>query len=201
MGWTVGSARYFKNGKVDRKAECDALCTDTVFRVEKSAMVGAVYYAAIRRIGKYVDGELEMIPTEKQDVSAVVILTSTGKEAYGYFTGYTFGYKDMSEDMHPYYYDCPISILNLLTETESENAKEWRRRCKERHEEKKKAKKNPDSLENLPVGSIIECNGERLKKMLPAYQFKRNWWLCIGKRGYMSPSYIKSTGYTVISRG
>ena len=49
MGWTVGSARYFKNGKVDRKAECDALCTDTVFRVEKSAMVGAVYYAAIRR--------------------------------------------------------------------------------------------------------------------------------------------------------
>ena len=30
--------------------------------------------------------------------------------------------------MHPYQYNCPISILNLLPETDSEYAKEWRRK-------------------------------------------------------------------------
>jgi hypothetical protein len=38
----------------------------------------------------------------------------------------SWGYKDMSEDMHPYYYDCPVSYLDEADEPTSESAKEWR---------------------------------------------------------------------------
>jgi len=42
---------------------------------------------------------------------------------------YNFGYKDMDENMGPYFYNCPKRILELLTPTTSKYAKEWRRRC------------------------------------------------------------------------
>lgn len=42
---------------------------------------------------------------------------------------FNFGWKTVSEDMGPYQQDCPEKILNLLTPTESECAKEWRARC------------------------------------------------------------------------
>lgn len=42
---------------------------------------------------------------------------------------YNFGYKDMDETMHPYEFDCPERILNLLTETDKPGAVEWRGEC------------------------------------------------------------------------
>lgn len=42
---------------------------------------------------------------------------------------FNFQYKVMDETMLPYYYDCPESILNLLTETTNENANVWRASC------------------------------------------------------------------------
>jgi len=61
MGWTYQHATYYKNGKIDRKAECDAYFTESNagwYKVEKSALVGKVYYAAIRRLR----GFLENLP-------------------------------------------------------------------------------------------------------------------------------------------
>ncbi|MDN5375448.1 MAG: hypothetical protein PWQ39_488 [Thermacetogenium sp.] len=43
--------------------------------------------------------------------------------------------------MGPYCYDCPERILKLLTPTENEWANEWRRKCWERIEAKKKRPK------------------------------------------------------------
>jgi len=40
-----------------------------------------------------------------------------------------FGYKDMSEDMGPGYYNCPERILKLLTPTDNPTALEWREEC------------------------------------------------------------------------
>ncbi len=42
---------------------------------------------------------------------------------------YDFGYKDMDEDMGPCEDKCPEKILKLLTPTDSEYAKAWRKRC------------------------------------------------------------------------
>lgn len=40
--------------------------------------------------------------------------------------------KVMDESMHPYYYDCPKRILNLLSPTDNKNALDWRNKCWER---------------------------------------------------------------------
>lgn len=59
-------------------------------------------------------------------VSAIVCRTSRSR---GY---YNFSYKNMHENEHPYFYDCPKSILDLLTPTENEAANRWRELCHER---------------------------------------------------------------------
>ena len=139
MGWTSYNATYYKNGKVDRKAEIDAMWNnDSSHRYEvlKSRMVGSTYYGAIK------------VTPENEDpfVFAAVWLTSTNMKDY-----YNFAYKDMDESVGPYYYDCPANILKLLSPTESERANEWRSKCWE----KINKKKDPNSLNKLPVGSVI----------------------------------------------
>lgn len=140
MGWTWGNAQYYKNGKVDRKAECDDLYTceynGAVSRVLKSAMVGAVYYAAV-----------ETVRDENRTVWAAVCLTSTDKGE--------FGYKDMDETCGPSDCKCPPSILKLLTETESEWANEWRKKCWEY------ANKEKVNFAKFPVGTVVSFISKR----------------------------------------
>lgn len=157
MGWTGYRAKYYKNGKVDRKAECDAYFMEGLNRgyydVLKSSMVGSVYYAAVKPLKRYGDkdenGERVIvdIPTNEQQVFGVVFLTSTDSKNY-----FNFSYKDMDETVGPCYYDCPKGILDLLTPTDSEWANNWRAKCREQLEKKK----NPNSLSKLPVGTIIQ---------------------------------------------
>lgn len=137
MGWTGIHADFYKNGKVDRKAEMDYRWTQeesedyAQLRVLKSSMVGSVYYAAV-----------EVSENEKMvQVFGVTGLTSVDNNDY-----YNFSYKDIDETMGPYSYDCPIGILNLLTDTDNENALEWRKECRKRHEEKKRKQKIRNSL-------------------------------------------------------
>ena len=46
---------------------------------------------------------------------------------------YNIYYKDMDESMHPYYYRAPAKVLDLLDDYEglSEDAKEWRKGCRQ----------------------------------------------------------------------
>ena len=143
MGWTWYYATEWKNGKIDRKRECEKQFeyANSPYKVLKSSMVGATWYAAI----------------QKDDiVFAAVFSTSTN--------GWDFGYKDMDETCGPYYYDCPLSILKLLTPTENNNANNWRELCKLNIEKKKKQVK----LSSLEVGTIIEaecpCDTSACKK-------------------------------------
>lgn len=71
-------------------------------------------------------------PSGGKEVFAVVCLLSYRPNDY-----YNIGYKDMSEDMHPYYYNCPERILKLLTPTDNEQSNEWRRKCWERIQARK----------------------------------------------------------------
>ena len=135
MGWTTYRAtKYKRNGAVDRKAELDnGYRWGDKYEVLKSAMVGSTYYAAV----KY---------KETGAVFAAVFLTATyGKEYHN------FGYKDMDETCGPGEAKCPIGILALLTETESEWANQWREKCRKYHTDKK----SPTSFANLPLGTKV----------------------------------------------
>lgn len=175
MGWTSYQATHYKNnGTIDRKKELDY----ELFRFEhegghrlvKSSMVGATYYAAVKHPRGHVYG--------------LVVLTQVDNRIGELF------YKDMSEDMLPGYYDCPVSILKLLSPTDNECALEWRAKCAEQAA----AKKSPTALNNLPIGAKISftLHGEKVEavKYPPAYQFKRAFWCIPAMNKYIKAKYI-----------
>lgn len=185
MGWTSYRAIHYKNGTVDRKAECDSYfdyMKNSCYRLKKSALVGSTYYAAVAVVKDY-DNDLQEIPEDQQRVIGIVILTSVDMK-----DDYNFSYKLVSEDMGPVQYDCPESILKLLSPAESNTILQWRSKC-HKHTEARK------TLNRLSVGSVIEFidrNGatKRYTKSAPAFQFKRNFWYNPEKNCYIPVHYI-----------
>lgn len=56
-------------------------------------------------------------------------------------------YKEMGETVHPYYYDCPKTLLDkieALYPPFNDNAKAWRAKCRENHAKKKAQLKDGD---------------------------------------------------------
>lgn len=99
----------------------------------------------------------------------VPLLTQVNNRDY-----FNFSYKLIDESMGPAQDECPVGILRLLDDTDSEYGADWRNRCMENH----KKRKNPTALHNLPVGARISYTEEDgssvvLEKHRPAYQFKR----------------------------
>lgn len=191
MGWTEYRATKWKKGKIDRKAECDAYFMEGLnrghFEVLKSTMHGGVYYAAVRNltkcVGKDENGKYKYESIENGDVFGVVFLTSIRDKYY-------FAYKDMDESEIPYCYDCPESILKLLSDTDNKNALEWRRLCRENRKEKKE-----HSLSALAIGTKIlwiRPDGTKIKlyKHEPGYQFKRPFWMMCDSRNYIQKRRI-----------
>lgn len=186
MGWTYEHAKYYTAaGRVDIKAECDAMLNfrdaDRVSTVLRSSVVGGTYYAAVMFTR---DGETK--------VYAAVTLTHIDSKNY-----FNFGHKELDEFCGPCECKCPLAILSLLSDTDSEWALEWRARVRAYHAEKR-AK---PSLSALPVGTVIEAviggSPVRLIKQAPAYQFKRAWWRVDGKNTYMKRNLIQE--YKVLS--
>lgn len=183
MGWTFYDAWTDLHGKVDRKYECDRLCTwdneDTSGRVLKSTMRGSVYYGAYEWTNK---------KTNEVKNIGIVILTSSDKAH-----GFNFGYKDMTESMGPGYYDCPKSIIDLLSPTENEYAIEWRKKCIENAENKKKS-----WLKKVAIGEKIiftRHDGKELVlvKHAPAYQFKTWFWYNPESGHYIKKNQVNET--------
>lgn len=199
MGWTGQVATHYKKGRIDRKAECDGYFMEGLnaghYEVLKSTMIGSVYYAAVqnkrRYAGRDADNNPIYEPIENAPIWAAVFLTRTES---GWFY-----YKDMDETVGPCECDCPAAILNLLSETDSEWAIEWRERCRKSIE----AKKNPNALKNLPVGSVIRFTnwkGEQIEllKHPAAYQFKRPFWYREETNTYTPAKHIPDN-YEVVS--
>lgn len=134
-------------------------------KVLKCSVIGSTYYAAIQ------------IVKTGNVCGAVCLLRYSNK------TG-MFAYKDMDETEGPCYYDCPKSIINLLSPTTSEWANEWRKKC---------LNKQPSiasQLNKLPIGTIIEVDGEKLIKQPACYQFKKPFWEYVNKWCYMPKNRI-----------
>ena len=170
MGWTYYCANYWKKGKIDRKRECDEMFSNEHYEVVKSQMVGTTYYGAIQHLDKGI-------------VFGVVCLTKVD--------GNDFGYKDMDDTMGPYAYDCPRSILDLLSPTDNECANNWRQQCYANLERKK------NSLAKLPIGS-------RIKVKMPydtTYFHKGDEVVLIKmKRGYRSTYWVVQNGCCYFNR-
>lgn len=205
MGWTSYHVEpTYKKGKpfIDRKAECDGLfCSDAIswetnavvgkYEVLKSSMVGSTYYAAVKKTIFATETEPESVK-----VFAAVVLTAVDNKDY-----YNFAYKDMDETVGPGEDNCPKGILDLLTPTDYEYAKEWRKRCYENL----KKKHDPNALGNLPVGSMIKYKRwdgveVTLYKHPAAYQFKRPFWMLENGNGYIAVKHIPSN-YVVVKKG
>lgn len=210
MGWTSYHANYYKKGTVDRKRECDAYFMEGLneghYSVLKSAMVGSTYYAAVKEMVKYVGRDENNEPIyepHEGKIFGVVFLTSTDMKDY-----FNFSYKDMDETCGPYESDCPKGILDLLSPTENEFALQWRTRCYENLAKKK----NKDSLNKLPVGSVIKVTmpfdtrffyeGDEIK-----LEKRENWG---SNRTYWGTTGIKFTAglmkqldgyYEIVKRG
>lgn len=213
MGWTSYHATHYKNGKVDRKAECDAYFMEDLNRgfydVLKSSMVGSTYYAAVKPLKKYKNidtKEIVDIPKEEQRVFGVVFLTSVDNKDY-----FNFAYKDMDETCGPGQCDCPKSILNLLSPTESKWANEWRQACYENLAKKK----NPNALNKLPVDTVIKVimpwdtnyfkKGQEVKlQKCKRWGSNRTDWLVVGLSSIRFPtSMMKQLEdcYEIVKRG
>lgn len=153
MGWTVNyNPTEFKNGKIDKKAQMTKeLEHYGSTKVLACAMKGNVYYAACASVRK------------PEEVWAIVCLIRSSTK------NYEFAYKDIEETMGPADCECPKSIIDMLTPTDSEYANAWREKCLQKRENGAKR------LASLPIGTIIEFNGKRLQKRAPAFQFKTPW--------------------------
>lgn len=119
MGWLyMAGMRGHKTPKQYLDAQFTHSGENYSNRVVKSAAKLNVWYAAVESIEKV---------TGKQSVFAAVCLyryNLRDKE------GMIFGYKDMDESMGPCERQCPTAILDLLTETDSQWANEWRADCR-----------------------------------------------------------------------
>ena len=114
MGWYGSYATKFdKRGNIDRKAEIRKEFKDG--SIIKDALVGAIYYAAVRL-----------------DDKTVIFV---GKTSVNEKTG-EFFYKPMDSSMCPCYYDCPESILKLST-ADDPTSLEWVAKCRENAARKK----------------------------------------------------------------
>lgn len=127
MGWTFIETKTLTTK--EKKNYCDKLWNSNC-RVLRSSMRGSVYYAAIQK--------------EDNTVFGVVVLTA---QHHG-----EFGYKVIDETMGPNESRCPMSIIKLLTDIDSQYALNWRERCK------KNAEQSHNRVSSFPVGAVVTLN-------------------------------------------
>ena len=181
MGWTGMKAKYYyKNGMINRKKECDELieaCPDD-YKLIKSALIGTCYYAAVRMLKK----------TEQSVVGIVIKTTVRMKEELNFL------YKWVSEDMGPADTYCPDNILDELSETDSDWAKNWRAECRKCNERKQK-------LSAMPVGAEIKvtCEGFEYvmtKTVLPSHSTPQ--WINFEENFKFTVDDIVRSGFSCI---
>lgn len=132
MGWTFLRKANFEGWQ--KLVERGVSYEDAFVRIGllSSVMVGRALYGAVQVTPK--SGEASRI-------GGIVVLTSATSDERGY--------KLMSEDMGPYESSAPAKILDLLTQTESASALNWRSRCRRNLHRAAQAA-------HLEVGSIFQ---------------------------------------------
>lgn len=80
-----------------------------------------------------------------------------------------WGYKDMTEDCGPCYYDCPLSLLAMTDEPVDGYAVEWRKKVRAYHANKK-------ARPALAVGVIVTYGPHQYQLRKPAGA-RRGWYV------------------------
>ena len=118
MGWTFGEKPRRVRAELTRQMTWESpthrtRCLDLAIKLRAA-------YAAVETVEK---------ATGQREVWAAVILLR-----YSRVKGdpYPFGTKDLEESMGPCECECPARILDQLTPTNNEHAREWRLRCRAR---------------------------------------------------------------------
>ncbi|HEY4545585.1 MAG TPA: hypothetical protein VIG90_04040 [Pedomonas sp.] len=118
MGWT-----YCYEKPQNVKAYMDSIYTWASKSGQRRVLASAIvriteYYCAVEHL---------------QPDGTHIIWAGIAKLDYpkGNRAGLRFGYKTMDETVHPFFYNCPEPILNLLTPTECDGANKWRRQCRQ----------------------------------------------------------------------
>lgn len=123
MGWLFTSD--YRGGGVRAYLDREFMHEDDAqsHEIVKSALVAmSRYFAAVRTTSK---------STGKSHVRALVALVKYDPKAAD---GMTLGWKAMDETTGPYVENCPLGILNLLTDPPpNEYAAAWRARCRAHH--------------------------------------------------------------------
>jgi hypothetical protein len=114
MGWLF----YHREPGAETNAEHFASKLGDRYEITAHGTVENVFYAAVRN-------------RETREVRAFVALTRWVRGARE-----NFGYKDMDETVHPYYYKAPEAVLDALTPTTHEEALAWRANCRRYHDQR-----------------------------------------------------------------
>ena len=186
MGWDgiyITEAHKTVSEKLSVYFKYHGFCENEVV---KATIKNGVVYGAIRNL-------------KTNDVWAMVSLLKFRKD--GWQTEMLA--KNMSEDMMPYYFDCPKSILDLLTKTDNEHSNEWRKRCYEQlanQKEKAKIKKSPYIFVKSGIKFSIGCTYHVFKKdptMRTKYHtFETGYGLRISHINDFDVQYISEEQYS-----
>ena len=68
----------------------------------------------------------------------------------------------MSEQSGPYYYDCPLSLLDKASEANTENAIEWRAKVRQHHAAKAQKK------QAIVAGTVVQYGAHQYTLVRPA---------------------------------
>lgn len=131
MGWTTVREYQLENKKADgiKKFLNDRIELHSDYEVVDYSKKGNTVYRAIKNPNGH--------------IFALVTLISFGDG--------DFGWKEMDENMHPYFHDCPKKIIDKLSDTDNEHALAWRNECL------KQAKLNKVKYND---GDILKFEGE-----------------------------------------
>jgi hypothetical protein len=111
-------------------------------QIIESATVGSVFYAAVKT-------------ALTQEVWGLVVIFKYDSKDY-----FNFTFKEMSDDMGPYYYDCPKRVLDKLTPTDNRFANDWREKCYA-----KAARQKIKPGDTIQFDSPVEfSNGEKISR-------------------------------------
>jgi hypothetical protein len=121
-----------------------------------------VVILATRVVGSHVWQAIQLQDGRRM-VSLVLILHGGGE----------WGYKGMDETMGPVYYDCPLSLLELVGDPIGSYAVAWREKVRAYHAAKK-------AKRTLHAGDAVEYGG-RVYRL--AQNLGRKGWLCDGPDG------------------
>jgi hypothetical protein len=86
-----------------------------------------------------------------------------------------WGYKALDESAGPYHYDCPDTLLCMLTDPPNENAKAWRANVVKFNDDRRRYERQKATL--LAPGLLISYGGKHYVLDEQHSEPRKGWWV------------------------